>query len=109
MTKFRFGITDMLMHRDRYKNVSNNIAMCPLCKMAKEDEIHILLCCPALYDLRREFIPGKFYANPCLFHLNLLLSSQCSKILKNVCIYLYKAFKRRASILADLHTLDVVA
>ena len=30
---------------------------CPLCGEAKEDEVHFVLCCPMLDDIRKQFIP----------------------------------------------------
>eukprot|EP00745_Piridium_sociabile_P001782 TRINITY_DN11085_c0_g1_i11.p1 TRINITY_DN11085_c0_g1~~TRINITY_DN11085_c0_g1_i11.p1 ORF type:complete len:245 (-),score=12.12 TRINITY_DN11085_c0_g1_i11:410-1144(-) len=47
LTIFRLGVTDIAVHRNRYKELPDNHLMCPLCKDAKEDETHVLLCCPA--------------------------------------------------------------
>ena len=99
MTRFRFGISDIAVHHNRYKNVTDDALKCPLCKHANEDDVHFLLCCPAFSDLRQQFIPPKFYENPCLFRMTLLLAKQNENVLKNLCIYVYKAFKRRSNML----------
>ena len=95
MTKFRIGVSDIVVHRNRYQNNLNADLSCPLCGAQKDDEIHVVLCCPALEDLRQKFIPGKYYRNPNMFRLVLLLSSRNVNIITNLCIYLYKAFQRR--------------
>ena len=76
MTRFRFGISDIAVHNNRYRDVPNDALNCPLCKNAKEDETHLLLCCPAFSDLRQQLIPSKYYENPCLFRM----TSTCGKI-----------------------------
>ena len=83
MTRFGFGISDIAVHHNRYKNVPHDALTCPLCKHSKEDDEHLLLCCPAFSDHRQQFIPPKFYENPCLFHVT-LLAKQNGNILKNL-------------------------
>ena len=72
---------------------------CPLCKSANEDEVHFVLCCPAFDDLRTQSIPLKYFRHPNLFRLGLLLATQNENILRNLCVYLYKAFKRRSVVI----------
>ena len=95
MSKFRFGISDLAVHRFRYNtNVCNYI--CPLCNEEVETEVHFVLCCPVLSDIRNVFIPLKYYRNPCLFRLILLLSSPSEEVIRKLAVFLYKAFKRRS-------------
>ena len=54
MTRFRFGISDIAVHHSRYRNVPDDALNCPLCKNAKEGEMHLLLCCPAFSDRRQQ-------------------------------------------------------
>ena len=68
MTRFRFGISDIAVHHNRYKNVPDDALTCALYKHANEDDVHFLLCCPAFIDIRQQFIPPK-YENPCLFRV----------------------------------------
>ena len=48
LTKFRCGVSDIAVHRNRYKNVNIVDMNCPLCKSAKEDEVHFV---PAVLPL----------------------------------------------------------
>ena len=103
MTKIRFGIADIVVQRLRYANDNQNFdILCPLCKNAKEDETHLLLCCPVYEDLRNQYTPRKFHENPCLFHVVLLMANQNEIILRNVCMFLYKVFKRLAILLSEV-------
>ena len=97
VVKFRFGISELFVHQYRYRNV-NNITIglvCPLCRDATENEVHFILCCPSLMKLRQKLIHVKYYKNPNLNHLNLLLASNQEETVRNLAWYLYKAFKLR--------------
>eukprot|EP00745_Piridium_sociabile_P016921 TRINITY_DN25249_c0_g1_i2.p1 TRINITY_DN25249_c0_g1~~TRINITY_DN25249_c0_g1_i2.p1 ORF type:complete len:276 (+),score=3.13 TRINITY_DN25249_c0_g1_i2:81-830(+) len=96
LTKLRFGISDITIHRQRYNSFSAQTMLCPLCSTAKEDEVHFVFCCPVFDDLRHKYIPLKYYRNPVLFRLALLLSSKNETIIYNLATYLYKSFKRRS-------------
>ena len=76
VTKFRFGISDLHVHYYRYRIHTASDLSCPMCGAANEDEIHFVLCCPALSSLRDEFISPKYFRNPCLSRLILLMASQ---------------------------------
>ena len=62
------------------------------------DELHFVLCCPMLSGLREQFIPVKFHKFLSLFRLSLLLASNNEKIVRNLSVYLYKAFKLRSTL-----------
>jgi hypothetical protein len=95
LTKLRFGISAIAVHSQRYsRSPSANDLMCHLCKSACEDEVHFVLCCPALEDLRRILIRPKYYQYPSTFKLTLLLSSNNENTFRNLALYLYKSFKR---------------
>ena len=99
LVKFRLGISELFVHSYRYKNSANLSLICPLCKVTTENEIHFLLCCPSLFFLREKLIPEKFYRNPNLFRMNLLLASNNKEIVCNLALYLYKAFKHRQTVM----------
>ena len=66
-----------------------------------ENEVHFELCCPAVDDLilRYEFIRPKYYNNPSEFPITLLLiAAQNERTMRNVALFLYKAFNRRLSL-----------
>ena len=94
MKKFRFGISDLYKHLFRYRN-SDRIYSCPLCRGAEDNEIHFVLVCPVLENLRQNLIAPKFYRDPNTFRFTLLMSSRNQRTIRNLCIYLYKAFKIR--------------
>ena len=96
MTKFRFGVSDIYVHSNRYKHVTRLANICPLCSEMQEDEVHFMLCCPVLQNLRETFIAPKYWRQPCLFKLVLLLSSTNVDVVKCTAIYLYQAFKIRS-------------
>ena len=56
MSKFIFGVSELSVHYYRYRSHSEKDLKCPLCGEAKEDEVHFVLCCPLLDDLRKQFI-----------------------------------------------------
>ena len=100
MTKFRFGISDLFIHKFRYRNNNTNIPKCPLCKNAEDNEIHFVLCCPALQELRELLIKPKFYRNPNNSRFNILMSSHNLFIAKNLACYVYRAFQLRERLLS---------
>ena len=95
MTRFRLGVSDLNVHYYRYREFTDRVLICPLCKESKEDEIHFVLCCPVLKEIRQTFIPAKYYRHPCAFKLSLLLSSTKESEVRNLSLFLYKALKFR--------------
>ena len=95
MSRFRMGVSDIAVHSFRYKNHSPDDIICPLCEIEIETEVHFVLCCPALIDLRRKFIQPKYFDCPDIFRLVQLLTSSSVHVLKDFAMFLYTAFKRR--------------
>ena len=100
LARFRFGVSDIKVHRSRFKLYNVDELKCPLCLSAVENEVHFVLCCPAFDDLRYEFIESKYFNNPCEFRLAFLLATQNECALKNLTLFLYKAFSRRKTLLS---------
>ena len=96
MTRFRFVIK---VHKSRFKFYNVDDLKCPLCLSAVDNEVHFVLCCPAFDDLRYEFIEPKYFNNPCELRLVLLLATQNERALKNLALFVYKAFSRRKTLL----------
>ena len=96
VARFRLGISEIAVHRFRYKTVSEEDYVCPLCQDARDTDLHFVFECPALDNLRNMFIPSKFQNRPSLFRLVLLMSSTQETIVKHFALYLYKAFKIRS-------------
>ena len=95
LTRFRFDVSDIKDQDLNFYNVGE--LKCPLCLSAVDTEIHFVLCCPVVDDLRYEFIKPKYFNNPCEFRLALLLATQNERTLKkNLALFLYKkAFIKR--------------
>ena len=100
LTRFRFGVSDIKVHRSRYKLYNVDELKCLLCLSALDNEVHFVLCCPAFEDLRYEFIESKYFNNLCEFRVALLLATQNERVLKNLALFLYKAFSRRKTLLS---------
>ena len=100
MTKFRLGVSELSVHYYRHRNHTEENLICPFCKEMKEDEVHFVLCCPVLDDLRKQYIPPKFCKNPCCFRLSLLLASTNQEIIRKLSLFLYKACKIRDTIIS---------
>ena len=96
MTRFRLGISDISVHYYRYRQSCHRDLICPLCRESEEDEIHFVLSCPGLRDIREQYIPRKYYTFPCLFRLTSLMTSANDSVVRNLAIYLHQAFKRRS-------------
>ena len=60
MTRFRLGISDLLIHHYRYRKHDVKDIICPLCKNARENEVHFVFSCPALNSLRNQLIPDNY-------------------------------------------------
>ena len=68
LTRFRFGVSDIKVHRSRFKHYNVDESNCPSCLSAVDNEVRFVLCCLAFDDLRYEFIESKYFNNPCEFH-----------------------------------------
>jgi hypothetical protein len=98
MTKFRFGISDLLVHYYRYRQLNDNRLLCPLCKVGRDDEMHLVFYCPCLATIRAQFIPQKYYSIglPSDLQLSLLFNSQNPVLIRKLCLFLHQAFKMRS-------------
>eukprot|EP00745_Piridium_sociabile_P040693 TRINITY_DN7891_c0_g1_i1.p1 TRINITY_DN7891_c0_g1~~TRINITY_DN7891_c0_g1_i1.p1 ORF type:complete len:208 (+),score=5.68 TRINITY_DN7891_c0_g1_i1:260-883(+) len=94
-SKFRFGVSDIKAHYFRYRIHTDLDLLCPMCKERNEDELHFVLMCPATQSIRERFVPEKYYRDPCLFRLVMLMSSANEIVTKRFSMFLYHAFKIR--------------
>ena len=92
LIKFRCGVSCINVHYKRFQK--NFDYKCRLCNIENEDEIHVLLVCPNLADIRTQFL-GEYYQNsPSQDKMLGLLKSKNESILKNLSIFIYFALKR---------------
>jgi hypothetical protein len=94
LIKLRCGMSSLNTHVKRFQNNTEDDLFCRLCNVSREDEVHFVLCCACLSDLRINLIPPKYYNQPSSFKLVLLLSTSNVNVLKNLALYLYFSFKR---------------
>ena len=95
LVRFRLGVSALFTHYYRYRNVGDNDLLCPLCKESEEDEMHFVLCCPALREIRDKFIASKYFQKPCMFKFIMLMSSEKRTDVQSLSRFLHKAFKFR--------------
>ena len=50
--KFRCGVAPLRLETGRYENIAENQRICPLCRSAIENEIHVLFHCNAYQSIR---------------------------------------------------------
>ena len=70
--------------------------MCTICNLL-EDEYHFVIECQRYNDLRRKYTGPFFYARPNIFKFLDLIQSTNKPIIvvKNLALFVYKAFKER--------------
>ena len=91
--QLRLGISKLAVHTQRYVTADKKVIGCRLCSAAREDEMHVLLCCPFFDKLRKDLIPLKFHKYPCNFRAALLLAVNNKNTLHNLVIFVYKALQ----------------
>ena len=60
LIRFRIGASNIRTPKLRYVAYTPGDLMCPLCNTAYEDEMHTLLYCEFLDDLRQKYIPRNY-------------------------------------------------
>lgn len=68
--------------------------LCTTCQKL-EDEFHFVLECIRYNDLRNLYIPRFYRFRPNMYKLVELFSSNNKKCIRNLSVYVFKAFKRR--------------
>ena len=95
LIRFRFGISDIFPHSQRYKTNLFIQNICPMCKLAPETEVHFVLSCKCLDKLRQKYLSDKFYRHCTEFRLVILMASENVEVIKGLTLFLYHAFKLR--------------
>ena len=83
------------METGRHTGVERQNRKCLFCtKDDLEDEYHFVLICPRYNNLRMQLIKTYYYKNPSMLKFIQLLNST-GKVLKNLALYVPKAFEER--------------
>lgn len=94
--KFRLGVSPILTHINKY---TNKPTICPLCLLEPEGELHFLLICEKLEQLRQSTIPTNLIIHRNMQSLKIML--QCSDSLFMVSKFIFHAIKLRSSLIAN--------
>ena len=70
LTRIRLGVSVLRPHQCRYSKCQVNLD-CPFCKGTRESERHFNLIFSQILNLRKSFIPAKYYVHPNAFKLTL--------------------------------------
>lgn len=84
----------------RKRSTPREERICKICNLNEiEDELHFMLNCPILSDIRVNFLPRWCINNPTLDNLVKLLMSEDMGLMRNVAIFIKKANDVRSEIL----------
>ena len=97
--RFRLSCHDLEINRGRFNDTDREKRKCKFCKEKVEDEYHFLLICPKYLDIRKQYIPEKFFLHPNLHKFNLLMSAKSESLIRQVSLYIYYAFEERKRVL----------
>ncbi len=109
--KFRVGLTKLRVSSHRleveagrwHKPTSTPFDMrkCPICNVL-EDEFHFLIECPLYTELRFTYIRSYYLRRTNMYKVVELLSSDNKRTMRNLGIFVTKAFEKRNEILSQL-------
>ena len=94
-TRFILGVSPLKTHKLRFSKETNVDKSCPFCDGEEESELHFTFICPMYMPLRNELIPAKYFRQPNLFRLTLLLATKNKTVYLNTIKYVYETFKTR--------------
>ena len=97
--KLRLSAHTLLIETGRYRGIPRDQRICPLCNSDVEDEFHFFVKCKFYSSLRKKYLKPYYYRNPSVFKIVQLLSSQNTKELCNLAVFIKKAFAVRSLIL----------
>jgi len=96
---FRISSHKLMIEQGRYLNIDRDQRLCPFCKNDIENEFHFLLICTTYLDLRKMYIPIKYYTPATTNKFNKIMSSREEKLIRSIAMFLYYAFERRNALL----------
>ena len=97
---FRSAAHDLMIEKGRHFNLHRDQRQCPYCETDIEDEYHMFSICPLYHDLRLKYLPNYSVQHPSDLAFCSLMSSDSVKLIRNISMYLYYAFKIRSDFMA---------
>ena len=73
--RFRLSCHDLEANRGRYNNIERENRKCRYCRNKVEEEYHFLLTRLYYLDIRKQYIPEKFFLEPNLHKFNIYMST----------------------------------
>ena len=108
--KFRIALSRLRMSSHRLENekgrwhkptaIPLNDRKCKHCNIL-EDEFHFILECPLYQELRKIYVKMYFWKRPNIPKFISLINSENEMEIRNLSIYIFKAFEKRNTILYD--------
>ena len=92
--KFRTNNHNFPIETGRWQNIRRTDRICNLCNSpAVGDEFHYLFRCEALLQQRLKYLPHHYLRFPNLMSMKQLMTTNNTKLLRNLSIFLSHAFK----------------
>ena len=95
LSKLRLSSHRLNIEVGRWNNTPVNERLCTICNVL-EDEYHFIFECQRYIDLRDLYIPRYFRIRPSMLKCKELLQSENVRIIRNLSMYVYKAFEIRS-------------
>jgi len=90
-------VTRINIERGRWNGTPRNERICRFCNKV-EDEYHFLFECTIYSTIRETYLSRYYRVRPNMYKTVELLSSDKVKLLRNLAVYVYKAFELRQCI-----------
>ena len=101
LASFRVSCHVLEIEKGRNRGIERENRKCRFCPNSIEDEYHFMLTCKQYGDLRREYLPSKYFELPNLHKLDILMSSKQEAVIKTIALYIYHANFRRSNLPAN--------
>ena len=108
MKKFRTALSKLRLSSHRLEVETGRWArpnaipfserVCNVCNKL-EDEFHFVLECSIYFDIRKLYINSYYFKRPNMFKMVELFNTTNKKHLRNLSVYIYKAFEIRRNVM----------
>lgn len=99
---FRCSSHNLEIEYGRYSNIHRDQRFCKLCKNVVETEYHFLLKCPFYSNIRKTYLPKKYYENATFNNCIILMRTKNENLLRDIAMYIYFAMQHRNTLLQAL-------
>lgn len=97
LARFRCGSHCLRIETGRYHNEPVELRTCNICKLPYiEDEYHFMFICNHYCDLRKTYLPEKYYTYPTKHKYCIMMTSVNERLCKNIAMFIYYGMSRRS-------------